>query len=159
MKKGPRHLRAGILKWISALYLLRGLLLLGIIAGFAATAVLKVQSYLYATGGALLVWLFLSALHLMESSSCKCSVCRTPLFENSRKKGRRIHDRAQSFLGSYRLRRSISILFLGFYRCNHCGERIQCVNDRSQGPSESKQRVTRGRSLPTDNREKGRRIG
>ncbi len=136
MSKGPTHRHPTTVKFLSLLFLCRfaGSITFFILAGNALYFP-EENIWLWATGGCALIWIILSLIHLLENSRCCCSVCTTPLFEMSRKKGRRIHARTKSLLGSYRLNRSLSVLFKNYYHCNHCGERVSCAAPHAQAHS------------------------
>ena len=48
-----------------------------------------------------------------------CPLCMTPVLM---RKGCAKHRKARRFLGSYRLRVALSVLFTGRFRCTYCGE-------------------------------------
>lgn len=53
------------------------------------------------------------------ASRTRCPLCLTPVLAT---KGCSKHRHAKTFLGSYRLRVSLSALFKGWFRCPYCNE-------------------------------------
>jgi hypothetical protein len=74
----------------------------------------------------ILTWL----LHVMASSFCKCPLCRSAPMSSKRCVR---HRNARRFLGSYRMRVALAVLFTNQFRCPYCGEPTRCkVKNRNQ---------------------------
>jgi hypothetical protein len=54
------------------------------------------------------------------AARARCPLCQTPVLAS---KDCAKHRRARSFLGSYRLRVALSILFKGTFHCPYCSEK------------------------------------
>lgn len=69
--------------------------------------------------GLVLVAALLAILQWIAAARTGCPLCSTPVLA---KKRCMKHRHARSFLGSYRLRVAISILFKNTFRCPYCHE-------------------------------------
>ncbi len=65
------------------------------------------------------VTIFCCFLQWMFAGRTRCPLCLTPVLAN---KACSKHRKAQSFLGSYRLRVALSIFFRGYFTCQYCNE-------------------------------------
>lgn len=78
------------------------------------------ETWLYASLGAVAVWLVSIVVFFIKGASVRCSLCMTPIW--SGKKCQK-HKNVKPALGvSYRLGLATSIIFTGKYRCPYCGE-------------------------------------
>ncbi len=68
--------------------------------------------------------LILAILQQMAAGSVNCPLCRMPPLGS---KACQKNARARTFLGSYRLRVSLSTLLLNRFRCPYCGEPTRCA--------------------------------
>ena len=58
-------------------------------------------------------------VRVVYSPSCQCPLCRVPLLSGQSCSK---NSKAKTFLGSYRLRVALDILFLNKFRCPYCNE-------------------------------------
>lgn len=130
--------------WVFTLRSLTFGLSLGLLV---AAVVTRDMSWLMAAGVGFLLWLGFSLLHAIEGSSCRCALCSGSLFGVSKNSK---HVRARHFLGSYRLRNALQVVFTLSYRCPHCGTRIGCQREQEQLPQEEQPRahVPRRTTIP-----------
>ena len=119
----PSHRASTHLKCVTLLYLLRILTVLAIFATAAWSVYTKDVFWLGISGGLLGAFALIFLLMACEAGSCRCAVCRTPLFQSSKRNGR-VHQQSRQIFGSHRLRRCFQILLRSYYRCTHCGERV-----------------------------------
>lgn len=63
--------------------------------------------------------LFTLILQWILATRTRCPLCLTPVLAT---KGCSKHRHAKTFLGSYRLRVSLAVLFKGSFRCPYCNE-------------------------------------
>lgn len=63
--------------------------------------------------------LFALILQWIVAARTRCPLCLTPVLAT---KGCSKHRNAKTFLGSYRLRVSLAVLFKGAFRCPYCNE-------------------------------------
>lgn len=67
--------------------------------------------------------LILAIVQQMSAGSANCPLCRMPPLGS---RACQKNARARTFLGSYRLRVSLSTLLLNRFRCPYCGEPTRC---------------------------------
>jgi hypothetical protein len=66
-------------------------------------------------------------IRVLYAPSCQCPLCRVPLLSGqSCSKS----TKAKTFLGSYRLRVALEILFLNRFRCPYCNEPTEMKSRR-----------------------------
>lgn len=71
---------------------------------------------------AIIVSLFLWILQWFTADNCKCQLCQADVMRSSQCSH---HKTAKKFLGSYRLRIAIAVLFKRMFRCAYCGAQFQ----------------------------------
>lgn len=131
--------------WVFTLRFLTFVTTLGLLVTAVAT---RDPTWLMGAGVGFLLWLGFSLLHAVEGATCRCALCTGSLFGVSKNTK---HVRARHFLGSYRLRNSLQVVFTLSYRCPHCGTRIGCQREEPEpAPSEEQVRshVPRRASIP-----------
>lgn len=125
MNPGPIHRLPRIAKGMAFFFILRVCVGLSFLA-LAAYGVYQMDLHILAgSGGLFALQVLLMGIQMAENSGCRCAVCTTPLFHASRGREGSLNDRAKSVEGSYRLYRSLEIIFASYYHCNHCGEKVK----------------------------------
>lgn len=66
-------------------------------------------------------------VRLIYAPSCQCPLCRVPLLSGQSCSK---NVKAKTFLGSYRLRVALEILFLNRFRCPYCNEPTEIKSRR-----------------------------
>ena len=66
-------------------------------------------------------------VRLLYASTCLCPLCRVPLLSGQSCSK---NSKAKTFLGSYRLRVALEILFLNRFRCPYCNEPTEMKSRR-----------------------------
>ncbi len=119
----PRHSRViWSFRAAAVLFLLKGVLFAAGLAYMLMAAC--AQNFAWALIGMILIGLSLlsGVIQLVCFAGAKCPLCMmSPLGRHCCVK----HQRAISFLGSYRLPVALSVLFLGRLRCPYCEEHIK----------------------------------
>jgi hypothetical protein len=126
-----------ILHRFNALSWLLMLLLVLMTVGLLVAALLTNDRLLALAGLSLAsASLMVAILQRIAASSANCPLCRMPPLGS---RACQKNAKARPFLGSYRLRVSLSTVLLNRFRCPYCGEPTRCTVKirRPEDPSES----------------------
>lgn len=66
-------------------------------------------------------------VRLLYAPTCQCPLCRVPLLSGQSCSK---NSKAKTFLGSYRLRVALELLFLNRFRCPYCNEPTEMKSRR-----------------------------
>jgi len=123
-----------ILHRLNAFIWLMMLVLAVVTAGLLVAAFLTNDRVLALAGlGSACATLVIGILQRISSTSANCPLCRMPPMGMS---ACQKNSKARPFLGSYRLRVSLSTLLLNRFRCPYCGEPTRC-SVKTHDPGES----------------------
>jgi len=105
---------------IAGLLLLASRLLITVAGGLLLVSMLAYNRQLMIVGlGVLIISFMLIFAQWISASRAGCPLCRTPVLSPMRCMK---HRRARSFLGSYRMRVALAIMFTERFRCPYCNE-------------------------------------
>ena len=114
---------------LAALLLCAKCVLTPVAAGVILWGLIMTDSKLVLAGLVLVVLVGMVVfLQWIVGARTNCPLCITPVMAS---KGCTRHRNARPFLGSYRLRVALQVLFTGGFRCPYCGERtVLAVRER-----------------------------
>lgn len=105
---------------IASLLLCLKLLLIPGVLGLLVYSILKGDHQLtYAAMAAAAGILLMTIVQFLIAARARCPLCMTPVLATKRCSK---HRKARTFLGSYRLRVALAVLFRGSFSCPYCNE-------------------------------------
>ena len=119
---------------LAALLLVLKCLLIPVVVGLLIYSLLENDHHLiFLAMGLGLTTVLMGMLQWMLASRTRCPLCMTPVLAS---KGCAKHRHARSFLGSYRLRVALAVLFRDSFLCPYCHEKSAMLV-RSRHPNSS----------------------
>jgi hypothetical protein len=112
---------------VAILICLKWLLILSLIGIFAYSFFIKDRELIIIGIKLAAVAGILFLVRVLYAPTCKCPLCRVPML-SGQSCSRNI--KAKTFLGSYRLRVALDILFLNKFRCPYCNEPTEMISRR-----------------------------
>lgn len=127
MHKLPNKSMVMRYRLVAILICLKWLLIVSLIGIFAYSFFIKDRDLIIIGIKLAAVAGILFLVRALYSSTCKCPLCRVPML-SGQSCSRNI--KAKTFLGSYRLRVALDILFLNKFRCPYCNEPTEMISRR-----------------------------
>lgn len=127
MHKLPNKSMVMRYRLVAILICLKWLLIVSLIGFFAYSFFVKDRELIIIGSKLAAVAGILFLVSVLYAPTCKCPLCRVSLLSGqSCSKSMK----AKTFLGSYRLRVALDILFLNKFRCPYCNEPTEIISRR-----------------------------